>query len=259
MQQLLLSALSIIKELVMDIRSRFSSPDIQTQATSVTTFSSQVYTWLTSGLGLTALIAFLAYRNSWYIQLLPYNMLIVLAAFGLSMVINLGINRISFPVAGALFMGYSLLQGLLFGTILPLYAIQYGGDIVWVAFATAAVLFATATIYGRVTRQDLTHMSQLLNFGVIALMVISLLFAVLSMFMRVGMFDLLIAYAGLAIFIGLIVTDSQQIRLMSAQVDMRSQSSYKLSLIVALKMYINVIMVFMYLLRIFASNRESRS
>lgn len=243
----------------MDIKARLQAREVHDQSTSLSTFASQVYAWLTSGLSLSAVIAFLCYRNEWFMQLLPYQMLIVLAAFGVSMVISLGINRISFPMAGALFLTYSFLQGLMFGTILPLYAMQFGGGVIWVAFATAAGLFATATVYGRWTRQDLTGVGQLLNFGVIALVVISLLFAVASFFTKVAMFDLIIAYLGLMIFVGLMVTDSQQIRMMSQQVQMHSQSSFKLSLLVALRMYINVIMVFMYLLRILSSSRNSNS
>ncbi len=80
---------------------------------------------------------------------------------------------------------------------------------------------------------------------------------VLSFFMPLRGMDLLIAYAGLVIFVGLIVTDSQKIKQMSAQVEMGSESSNKLSLITALGMYINVVMVFWYLLRIFSNARSS--
>lgn len=243
----------------MGYKDRLTIEPASSSSASVSAFASQVYGWLTSGLGLTSLIAFLCYRNDWFMALAPFNFVIILAAFGVSMVISLGINRLSFATAAVLFMTYSLLQGLMFGIILPLYAMQYGGDIVWVAFATAGVLFATATIYGRYTRSDLTQVAQLLNFGVLALLIISVVFAILSFFMRLPMMDLIIAYIGLGIFVGLIVTDSQQIRRVSEQIPMNGEGSYKLSLLMALRMYINVIMVFLYLLRILSSSRSSNS
>jgi FtsH-binding integral membrane protein len=226
--------------------------------TSVATFASQVYTWLTAGLGITAVLAFLCYQNGWFISLAPWAMPISLAALGVSLVVSAGINRISYATAAMLFITYSLLQGLMFGIILPLFAIQYGGDIIWVSFATASALFATASLYGRWTQSDLTQVAKLLNFGVLALLVISLVFLVISFFTPLRGMDLIIAYAGLVIFVGLIVTDSQRIRQMSQEVSMQSDSSQKMALLAALGMYINVIMVFWYLLRIFASSRDSR-
>lgn len=243
----------------MEYKNRMTIEKTEGSRVTVSSFASQVYSWLTSGLALTAILAFLSFQNGWYNTLAPYGLLIVLAAFGVSMTISLGFNRLSFAAAGSLFVLYSLLQGLMFGIIVPAYAMAYGGDIIWVSFATAGTLFAVATIYGRVTNSDLTEVGKLLNFGVLALLVISILFAVLSFFVQLQMVDLIVAYVGLAIFVGLIVTDSQAIRRMSQEVVMSGENSYKLSLIMALRMYINVIMVFMYLLRIFSSSRSSNS
>lgn len=241
----------------MDSRRPFNNYQAEKAGSSVVTFASQVYTWLTAGLGLTAIIAFLCYQNGWFVALAPWSMPIVIASFVISMVISLGINRISYMSAAVLFLSYSLLQGLMFGTVLPVFAMQYGGDVVWVSFATASALFAIASIYGRSTKSDLTQVSQLLNFGLIALVIVSLAFMVMSFFMSVRGMDLIIAYVGLIIFVGLIVTDSQKIRQISREMDMTSESSQKMSLLTALGMYINVIMVFWYLLRIFAGSRSS--
>ena len=68
--------------------------------------------------------------------------------------------------------------------------------------------------------------------------------------------NLFISYLGLVIFVGLTAYDAQTIRSFSMQADIASVASYKLSLIMALRMYINVIMIFWYLLRIFSSSRK---
>ena len=54
--------------------------------------------------------------------------------------------------------------------------------------------------------------------------------------------------------VGLTVVDAQTIRKVSQTVGNDGDLSYKLSLILALKMYCNVIMVFWYLLQIFSSS-----
>jgi len=88
------------------------------------------------------------------------------------------------------------------------------------------------------------------------LVAITLLYMVLSMFMPMTGMMLIISYFGLVIFVGLTAYDANQIRKMSAQVDGYSVMSCKLSLVMALRMYINVIMVFWYLLQIFSSSSK---
>ena len=73
--------------------------------------------------------------------------------------------------------------------------------------------------------------------------------------MNLTIFHLVICYLGLVIFVGLTACDAQTIRAMSMQVDINSVASYKLSMVMALRMYINVIMIFWYLLQIFTSRR----
>jgi FtsH-binding integral membrane protein len=110
--------------------------------------------------------------------------------------------------------------------------------------------------YGMFTKNDLTTLGRILTFGVIGLALVTLIFMVLSFFMHLPMLDLLISYLGLAIFVGLTAYDAQTIRKFSQQAEINSVASYKLSMIMALKMYINVIMIFWYLLRIFSNNRR---
>jgi len=72
----------------------------------------------------------------------------------------------------------------------------------------------------------------------------------MSFFVPMSGMVLLISYLGLVIFVGLTAYDAQAIRRMSYQVDGNSLVGAKLSLMMALKMYLNVIMIFWYLLQI---------
>ena len=227
-------------------------------AQKVSTFSSYVYSWLTAGLSLTAVVAYFLYASGLYVQTLPFWWVFSLATLGISFFIQAKIESATITTMGLLMVAYAVCQGLIFGSILPVFAIQYGGDIIWVAFASSAAIFATAALYGRFTKSDLTQIAKLLNFGVIALLVLTLLFFVASFFMKLTWANLLLSYVGLAIFTGLIITDSNQIQQMSRECDTRDASVVKYSLIMALRMYINVIMVFWYLLQILSSNRDSR-
>jgi uncharacterized protein len=226
------------------------------QAQAVGTFSSRVYGWMAMGLGVTASVAYFIFKTGLFVTLMPFWWIWALATFGVAMGFNASIQRFSIGGVIGMFMTYAGLQGIMFGTILPAFAAAFGGQVIWLAFVTAASIFLLAMAYGMFTKNDLTSLGRILAFALIGLIVVSVLFMVLSFFMKLTMLNLLISYLGLVIFIGLTAYDAQTIRRYSLQADVRSLASYKLSMVMAMKMYINVIMIFWYLLRIFSSNRR---
>jgi FtsH-binding integral membrane protein len=223
---------------------------------SLSSFSSRVYGWMSIGLACTASIAYAIFATGAFRALMPFWWVWSIASFGIAMSLNFIIQRASIPLVAGLFLAYAALQGVLFGTVLPFFAAAYGGQVIWSAFATGAVIFLLATGYGYFTKSDLTALGKILSFALVGLIAISLIFWILSFFISLGFVDLLVSYLGLAIFVGLTSYDAQTIRQFSIQSQGNSTLGYKLSLMMALKMYINVIMIFWYLLRIFSSNRR---
>lgn len=225
---------------------------------SIATFSTRVYGWMAIGLAFTAAVAYFIYASGAYAVLMPFWWVWSLGTFGIAMAINFMIQRISIGGAIGLFLAYAGLEGILFGTILPVFAASYGGHVIWTAFATAGVIFTVGMFYGMFTKSDLTTLGRILSFALIGLIGVSLIYMVMSFFMHLPLMNLLISYLGLAIFVGLTVYDAQTIRRFSVMASQEGDSvaSYKLSLIMALKMYINVIMIFWYLLQIFSSNNR---
>lgn len=227
-------------------------------ARAVGIFSTRVYGWMSVGLGFTASIAYLLFRTGLYVKLLPLWWIWAFATFGIAMTINFGLRRFSVPAVIGLFLAYAGIEGILFGTILPAFAYAYGGQVIWTAFLTASLLFAGSMCYGIFTKNDLTSIGRILSFGLIGLIGITFLYVILSLFMSLPLMNLIISYIGLVMFVGLTAYDAQTIRQFSMEVDVQSAASYKLSMIMALKMYINVIMIFWYLLNILSSsNRRS--
>lgn len=227
-----------------------------TQEENVNSFATKVYGWMTLGLVITGLISFLIMHSGLYAALLPYYWLPVIGTFVLAMVIGSTINRLSFPALATMFIAYSSLQGVFFGTVLPLYAAAVGGHVIWMAFFTAALIFGLAVFYGVFTKADLTRFSKILQIALFGLIGVTLVFMVASFFADLSWMILLISYLGLVIFVGLTAYDAQQIRRLSYQVDGNSLVGAKLSLMLALKMYLNVIMIFWYLLQIFSGSSK---
>jgi len=222
----------------------------------VTSFANQVYSWMGIGLALTGLVAYALFRTGLFMSLLPFWWVFGFGTLGIAFAIQGLLERASFGTIAGLFLAYAGVEGLFFGVTLPLYAAAYGGQLIWMAFSTAAVVSGAAVCYGMFTKSDLTNVGRLFSFGVMCLLAMTVLYFLLSFFMTLTWLHLLICYVGLVLFIGLTAYDAQQIRTMSYQADVNSTASYKLSLVMALKMYINVIMIFWYLLQIFARRND---
>lgn len=218
------------------------------------TFASGVYSWMTAGLAVTTFVSLGLYYSGLYRSLFAFWWIWCLGTLGVSFFINARLQTLSLPAVMSLFLVYSVLEGMFFGTVLPIYAAQYGGGVVWAAFGSAALVFGMAALYGALTKNDLTQMNKILTVAVMGLLAITVVFAIVSLFVFMPLFYLLICYLGLVIFVGLTAADAQAIRRVAANVGNDSVVSYKLSLVMALKMYCNVIMVFWYLLQIFSSS-----
>ena len=151
-------------------------------AQAVGTFSSRVYGWMAIGLAFTASIAYFIFRTGLFIKLMPFWWVWALATFGVAMGFNASIQRFSIAGVIGMFLAYAGLEGIMFGTILPAFASAYGGQVIWLAFLTASVVFLLAMGYGMFTKNDLTTLGRILTFGVIGLAAVTLIFMVLSFF-----------------------------------------------------------------------------
>ncbi len=224
---------------------------------SINTFATQVYAWMAVGLLVTAVVAWALFSTGAYLYFGSGAILLtILGTLGIAIAIRAGISRFSFTTLAGLFIAYAVLEGIFFGSILPVYAVAFGGGLIWTAFGTAGILFTIALCFGIFSKSDLTGIGRLLSIALIGLIVVTLAYFIVQFFVAIPWLYLLICYIGLIIFIGLTAYDAQQIRHMSKRVDGYSVASCKLSLVMALRMYINVIMIFWYLLQILSFSRR---
>ena len=74
---------------------------------------------------------------------------------------------------------------------------------------------------------------------------------VVNVFIKSTMFDLIVSYVGVLIFVGLTAYDSQKIKQMLLQAPDAGEGAQKVALLGALSLYLDFINLFIYLLRIF--------
>ena len=204
----------------------------------------QVYTWMVLGMLITTVVAYVTASTS-LINLAtnPIILLIaVLAEFGLVLVISRGLNRLSSGTATMLFMLYAALNGFTLSMLLLAFSIAS----VFLAFAATAALFGVMSVIGYTTRVDLSKLGTYLMMAVIGLIIAM----VINLFLSSSLLDTLISMAGVLIFTALTAYDTQRIGRMAAQMSMNGDAALKFGIFGALKLYLDFINMFLFVLRL---------
>lgn len=155
------------------------------------------------------------------------------------------LNKLSSPVATLIFYVYSILNGVVLSAILAAYT----ASSVLSTFIITAAVFGTMTVYGYVTKSDLSRVGTFLFMALIGLIICT----IVNIFMKSSTMEWIISFAGVVIFIGLTAWDTQKIKQMAAMTD--GSQAGKLATIGALSLYLDFVNLFLYLLRFFG-NRE---
>src|SRR5262249_45954902 len=129
---------------------------------AIGTFSTRVYGWMAIGLAFTASIAYFVFRTGLFIKLMPFWWVWTLATLGIALGFNASVQRFSIQGVIGMFLAYAGLQGIVFGTTLPAFAAAFGGEVIWLAFISASVVFGLAMGYGIFTKNDLTSLGRIL-------------------------------------------------------------------------------------------------
>ena len=210
----------------------------------------QVYTWMILGMLLTTVVAWGTVSTSLVnLAANPVVLLVaVVAEFGVVLGISAGFNRISSGTATVLFFVFAALNGFTLSIILLVFSIQS----VFLAFASTAALFAIMSVIGYTTSVDLSKMGTYLMMGVIGLVIA----IVVNMFVNSGPLDTLISIIGVLIFTALTAYDTQTISRMANQMSLDGDSGEKLGIFGALKLYLDFINMFLFMLQLFGGRRR---
>ena len=227
----------------------------QQEMTNASTFKvlmRKVYLWMTMALMITGITA-TGVANSPNILALIYSSQVVMwgiiiAEFGLVMYISARLEKLSLSTATTLFALYSILNGVMLSSIFLLYSTA----IISKVFFITAGTFGVTALYGYATKKDLSSLGNILFMALIGLVIAT----VVNIFMKSAMFDLILSYIGVIIFVGLTAWDSQKIKHMMMVQQDADESAQKLALIGALSLYLDFINLFLYLLRIFGRSDD---
>lgn len=224
----------------------------QTQVQArVSTFVRSVYNWMAIGLGLTGLVAYFVAHSPVLLSIaLKGFILFAIGEIALVFFLASRIGKLQAKTATGLFLLYAFLNGVTFSYIF----LRYTNSSIASTFFICAMMFAGLSIFGWVTKKDLTGLGSFLMMGVWGLIIAS----VVNIFLQnYGMY-MIISYIGVLVFAGLTAYDTQAIKHMALSQPPGTSAAVvrKGAIIGALKLYLDFILMFQYLLAILGGGRD---
>jgi uncharacterized protein len=225
----------------------------QTTTDAATVFLAKVFNWMAIGLGLTGLAAFLTVNSQTALQFVFGNKLVfyvlILGELGLVFYLSARIEKISAQAATGMFVVYSILNGVTLSAILLLYTMTS----VAATFFITAGMFGAMSVYGFVTKKDLSSWGSFLFMGLIGIIIA----AVVNLFLASSMLSWIISGIGVLVFTGLTAYDVQKITRMGEQGIMDGGAAVirKGAIMGALALYLDFINLFLMLLRLLGDRR----
>lgn len=213
----------------------------------------KVYVWMTLALVLTGFTAYgVATSPGLLIAILSNKILfwgLIIAELALVWTVSARINRLSLTTATLLFVLYSVINGATLSVIFVAYTMT---SIANVFFITAGT-FAAMSLVGFFVKTDLSSLGRILFMALIGVIIATV---VNVFFLKDSGFSLILSYIGVLIFVGLTAYDTQKIKEMLVMADDVTEDAQKIALMGALSLCLDFINLFLYLLRIFGSNRD---
>lgn len=210
---------------------------------------------MTVGLGITTIVAFLvshfftALSNTMGAAFLIAIIVAAVAEIIIAIVLGTSLTKLSKRTAWILYIVYSVLTGVSLSGIF----MQYTTGSVWLCFGVTAIMFASMALIGHNTKVDMTKFSGLIRPGLIALIVATILNALIF---RNDFISWIITYVGIVMFLGLIAYDMQMLRNYYNAGFNDSEMAEKLMIMGAFQLYLDFINLFIRILRLFGKRNS---
>ena len=216
-------------------------------------FLMRVYAWMAVALLISAAVAYSTAVAPELVLMpllrLPGGMLILFGVqLALVLGLSFGLRKMNAAVATGLFLVYAAVTGLTLSMILMVYT----AGSVMAAFIAASLTFGTVSVFGLVTRIDLSRLGGFLFMALIGLVIGS----IVNLFVSSTALDWVLTYVGVLIFVGLTAYDTQMLKRMAHGLDAENgEVVRKASVMGALRLYLDFINLFLRFTRIFGRNR----
>jgi FtsH-binding integral membrane protein len=218
----------------------------------------RVYNYMASGLFLSGLVALLVANNASVMNLFfqqaatgrvsytGLGLIAVFAPIGLILAMSFGASRMKSGTLQALYWVFVATMGVSLASVLLLYT---GVSVARVFFITA-ISFGGLSLYGYLTKRDLSGMSTFLMMGLIGLVVASLV----NIFLKSTGLQFVMSAAGVLLFAGMTAYDTQRIKGTYFAAGGGTMTEHS-AIMGAVTLYLDFINLFQFLLALFGNRR----
>ncbi|MEA1969466.1 MAG: Bax inhibitor-1/YccA family protein [Thermodesulfobacteriota bacterium] len=220
----------------------------------VNSFIKSVYNWMAIGLALTACTALYVSNSETMLQLIFGNQLVffgmIFGELGLVFYLSSRVQKMQASTATVLFVLYSILNGATLSCVFLMYT---SASIVS-TFFVCALTFGACSVYGMVTKRDLTSLGGFMIMGLFGIIIAT----VVNLFIQSSAMTMIISYIGVVVFIGLTAYDTQKLKQMALTLPDNASGAMvrKGTIMGALTLYLDFINLFIMLLHIFGISRD---
>lgn len=218
---------------------------------AVQQFMVKVYGWMAGALMVTGLVALLVVSNEALLEMIFGNMLVFYGLIILELVLvgylAIWVQNMAASTATLVFLLYAVINGV---TLSFIFLIYTTGSIASTFFVSAGT-FAVMSIYGYVTKSDLSKWGNILFMGLMGIIIAS----IANMFMQSSTLYWITTYVGVLVFVGLTAYDTQKIKNSAAIGTGDQEEESKAAVMGALTLYLDFINLFLKLLRIFGRRK----
>lgn len=177
----------------------------------------------------------------------PVSWIVMFAPLGLVLWMSFGIERMRAQTAQALFWVLALCYGLSLSSIFLVYT---GESIVRVFFISSAA-FLALSLWGYTTKRSLSGFGSFLFIGLVGVIIAS----IVNIFIGSSALQFAISVIGVLVFAGLTAYDTQQLKEMYVA-GRGGELVVKQSVMGALRLYLDFLLMFIFLLQLFGSQRN---
>lgn len=212
-------------------------------------FMQQIFSTMGLGLAVTGAVAyFVASEPALYIPILttPLRWVLLLATLAIPLTVGMGIRRLSHNTARTLFWAYAVLMGASLSSIL----LAYTQESIARVFLITACMFGGMSLYGYVTKNDLSRFGSFLFMGLLGVILAS----VVNMFIGSTPLQLALSVVTVLVFTGLTAYDVQMIKGFYRPGLSEAEHS-KFVTLSALNLYLDFINIFLAMMRLFGDRR----
>lgn len=215
----------------------------------ISDYLTKVYAWMSFALAISALTAWQAAGNVGFMEWMLahpaffYGMMIgeILLVIALSG----WVQKMSFAMAVLAFLAYAVMTGLTLSTIFLVYTAASIAK----TFVITAGVFGAMSLYGILTKKDLTSWGSFCIMSLIGIILASLV----NLFLHSHMIDWITTYAGIIVFTGLTAYDAQKLKYFGRMGTGNTLGN--LAILGALTLYLDFINLFLYLLKVMGNRK----